>query len=351
MPSCIKASKNYKKKAALFFFIFLAAFNPASVLAQNYDELVHALRALKEAGPPPAGVTEKRAQVVSFWKTGKLIDDYTLERGEYARPIVDRLAVDLKEKKEVLYYALQFARAYRDSPPALDLHVGFYRYLLAINDSEERNEIAERALRGNWSWDTLRAEVRKITLQNKEFVFTATPGKTGVYRALKARRGPYRGGLVLDLGFGNEYKPEKINFQEYAIVRAECAGAPPGAAPSCVLHSDGGSITDLFTYRAEVLNVIDGDTIQAVIDLGFGITTAQTLRLSRLDAPEIYTKEGVRSKIALEEILRSRAILVRAFKMDKYGRYLADVWVSAHNKKEYVNRLLIDRGFAKATEP
>ncbi len=361
-------------KIALLFFFFLVfnrspafAQTPAFSQVKTYEQLVQALRSVRKT-PQLAEVTEKRVQVLQFWKMGKLINDYALDRGEYARPIVDRLAGDLKEKEQVLYYALQFARTYPDSPPSLDLPWGFYQYLLAINDPEERNEMAERAYRAKWNWDQLRAEVRKITLQNKEFVFTAEPGKIGVYRVVTARKGPYQGELVLDLGFSNYYlpatksltgKPEKINFQDYEIVQAECHAAETGAAPACAPHS-GGTVTDLFTYQAYVLHVIDGDTFQAVIDLGFGITTSQTLRLWRLNAPEIYTKEGVQAKIFLESSLRggmlnkaeaiSAPILIRSFKMDKYGRYLADVWVPANNRKEYVNQLLIDRGFAKATE-
>lgn len=347
-------------KTALFLLFFSAAASPRA-LAQSYEELLQAVRNAQDTGRPIQGLSENQSKLRTEWETGKLIDTYLLERGEEAAPLLTKLTKDLNGDISKLYYTLQFARAYPDAPPVLDLHWGFYRYLLAINDARERNELAGRAFREKWNWDKLRAEVKIANQDNKEFVFTDTPGNTGVYRVVKAKRGPYRGELVLDLGFSNYYKLSKLPFREYEIVQAECRAPDPGALPLCKLHA-GGRETDLFTYQADVIHVIDGDTFQALADLGFGVTTLQTFRLWGLDAPEINTKEGRQAKAFLESSLRggvpdgaeaiAAPVLIRSVRMEKYGRYLVDVWSLSKEKKEpvYVNQALISRGLAAAEE-
>ncbi|MBI3307658.1 MAG: thermonuclease family protein [Candidatus Omnitrophica bacterium] len=94
---------------------------------------------------------------------------------------------------------------------------------------------------------------------------------------------------------------------------------------------------------------MDGDTFKALIDLGFGISTFQTLRLRGLDAPEIESREGKEAKSFLEKKLLSRTgepILIRTVKSDKYDRYLADLFVDGR----YLNRDLTENGSTTVVE-
>ena len=128
----------------------------------------------------------------------------------------------------------------------------------------------------------------------------------------------------------------------------------------CTFKSAVGGEKDLFTYRVDVIHVMDGDTFQGMVDPGFGLTTLQTFRLWGLDAPEINTKAGRVSKKALEDYLASKPVMIRAMSTEKYGRYLADVFVPAKTGTTpsggqatssgyiYVNQALIDRGLAAA---
>ena len=101
---------------------------------------------------------------------------------------------------------------------------------------------------------------------------------------------------------------------------------------------------DRYTYKAYVSEIIDGDTVKAVIDLGFNIVTEQKLRLRGLDAPEIESAEGKEAKEFLAKQLTQpgASVLIRTVKPDKYDRYLADLWVDG----KYINQELIDKGFA-----
>ena len=87
----------------------------------------------------------------------------------------------------------------------------------------------------------------------------------------------------------------------------------------------------MFTYRGEVKAVIDADTIDVLVDLGFGVHTMQRLRLYGIDAPEMRTEAGKIAKEYVKSVLLGvngdnfEYIYVRTIKdkKDKYGRKLA----------------------------
>jgi micrococcal nuclease len=114
----------------------------------------------------------------------------------------------------------------------------------------------------------------------------------------------------------------------------------------------------MFQYAANVLRVIDGDTIDVDLDLGFRVRFETQLRLKGLNTPETRgpTREaGLRSKAYVEQALPVGAlIIVHTFKVEKYGRYLARVIYApgAKTRDEILanphdlNRELLDRGLA-----
>ena len=89
----------------------------------------------------------------------------------------------------------------------------------------------------------------------------------------------------------------------------------------------------MYTYQAKLLNVIDGDTVDLMIDLGFGVHVKERCRLYGIDAPEMPTEPGKIAKAYLESLLNAATgdLFVATRKMvrkpkektDKYGRYLA----------------------------
>jgi endonuclease YncB( thermonuclease family) len=85
----------------------------------------------------------------------------------------------------------------------------------------------------------------------------------------------------------------------------------------------------MYQYRAQVKQVIDADTIDVLIDLGFGVHTMQRLRLYGIDAPEMRTEAGKIAKEYVKTILLGADapmwVYVRTLKdrKDKYGRKLA----------------------------
>lgn len=103
----------------------------------------------------------------------------------------------------------------------------------------------------------------------------------------------------------------------------------------------------MYTYNATVVRVVDGDTVDIVIDLGFSISTKQRVRLSGINAPEKSTPEGMASKGYLAEKLppgtKASIDSAKPGGGDKYGRYLAYIWLDGR----CVNTAMASEGFAK----
>lgn len=113
----------------------------------------------------------------------------------------------------------------------------------------------------------------------------------------------------------------------------------------------------MYEYRIKkVTNVVDGDTIDVEIDLGFSVSYAQRLRLAGIDTPESRTTDKAEKILGLEakEYLKSKVkdakeVIVKTEKPDsseKYGRILGWVYVDGSTKS--INEQMIEDGHAWA---
>ena len=103
----------------------------------------------------------------------------------------------------------------------------------------------------------------------------------------------------------------------------------------------------LFTYYAYIERVVDADTLFVQVDLGFGWTTRQYLRLRGIDAPEVDTPEGKRAKRFVEsELSKVSYVTIASTKSDKYDRYLADVFYETKSGEPFLNNRLLEECLA-----
>ncbi len=111
-----------------------------------------------------------------------------------------------------------------------------------------------------------------------------------------------------------------------------------------------------FLYRAEVHAVVDGDTLELDIDLGFKVYRRQRLRLANLNAPELRTEKGKAAKLFVtEQILSAPLVVVKTNKADIYGRYVGHVFLgkrgssieSTFKRGVYLNDLLVRKKHAR----
>jgi micrococcal nuclease len=107
-------------------------------------------------------------------------------------------------------------------------------------------------------------------------------------------------------------------------------------------------------YVRKVENVVDGDTIDVLIDLGFDILFASRVRLAGIDTPESRTKDlsekalGLEAKEYLKKALKdAKSVVIKTEKMDsseKYGRILG--WVYVDGNTVSLNDMMINDGYA-----
>ena len=114
-----------------------------------------------------------------------------------------------------------------------------------------------------------------------------------------------------------------------------------------------------YIYRCKITRVVDGDTVDAEIDLGFQIIHRARIRLSGIDTPESRTRNkkekalGLASKARIKELIamaktgkRGRKEIYLETSKDgkgKFGRILGTLWVDDFN----VNQRLMDEGHAR----
>lgn len=112
----------------------------------------------------------------------------------------------------------------------------------------------------------------------------------------------------------------------------------------------------MYKYEAKIDRVVDGDTIDIVIDLGFKITTNQRIRLKGINTPETYNvkrdSEEYAKGMAAKEFVMQRisennntAVIETDKDTGKYGRYIATVWLADNSTS--LNDELVDKGFAQ----
>ncbi len=107
-------------------------------------------------------------------------------------------------------------------------------------------------------------------------------------------------------------------------------------------------------FVKEVTRVVDGDTIDVIIDLGFDIMFSSRVRLAGIDTPESRTTDkfekalGLESKEYLKKNLKdAKPIVIKTEKMnssEKYGRILG--WLYVNGDTESINDKMINNGYA-----
>lgn len=111
-----------------------------------------------------------------------------------------------------------------------------------------------------------------------------------------------------------------------------------------------------YTYRATLNKVIDGDTIDVTLDLGFQFSAVKRLRFLELDTNELRSRVGEERELAqaskdrVQELLESADAIYVQTVMDatgKYGRLLAYVWYEKDGETVCLNRQMIDEGHQK----
>ena len=267
----------------------------------DYPSLRQEISNLLEHGRLQAMQAVSRIANRTWWQIGKRLDRAAGGDGQENRQLIERLSADLRVSPSLLYHALRFFRAWPRGlprrPDAAALGFGAHLLLLPVADPRERLFYIERALAEGWSRARLRQALR-----------------SGLYR-------------------------QQLE-----------AGSTPDAPPPLERPAPG-----LHTYTGIVEKVVDGDTLDVRIDLGFDVWRVERLRLRGIDAPEMNTPAGRAAREFVERALAGcELVAFRTYKTDIYARYIADVFYDPAARERtaivtqgrFLNQELLDAGQA-----
>ena len=113
-----------------------------------------------------------------------------------------------------------------------------------------------------------------------------------------------------------------------------------------------------YIYRGKLERVVDGDTIDALIDVGFDIWIKKRIRYSGIDTWESRTRNLEEKAKGLEAKARNKELLMeisskpgyfrlKSFGVGKYGRVLGEIYIEDKEGKQYnINKTLMSEGHA-----
>ena len=107
----------------------------------------------------------------------------------------------------------------------------------------------------------------------------------------------------------------------------------------------------MYEYKAKLVRILDGDTIDAKIDLGFDVWVKKRIRFLGINAPETRTRDleekqaGLKAKSRVEALFDASdgVFVLKSHGVGKYGRVLGEIFIDKVN----INNLLIEEGLAR----
>ncbi len=349
---------------------------PSIELTPEVQTLADTIRNEIEEGKERAinAMEQEKRQI--YWNIGKHIKDHLLQnedRAEYGDSLIIQLAGELKLSKTLLYDSVhlyeEYPNIFHSSGKLTWTH---FRVLIHVPEKQARQEFEAKIVEESLSVSELKKLLQNEKKPQKEPeepqieepenqeeiaseeqiqkpVLNTKRGQPYVYRIQKVQEK-----AMVDLGFmtyvespyqevktGRPLKENIVqvekNQQEYQFTNMD-----KGVAPH-------------YTYKAYVIEVIDGDTIWVNIDLGFSTWTKQKLRLRGINAKEIESTQGQQAKEYIEARLNQcKFIAVKTYWRDKFSRYLADLFYIKRETDiykvaeggEFLNQELLDKGLA-----
>ena len=273
---------------------------------------------------------DRQATLQAVWSIGRDVYQYTRETGKSVKAIATDVGTPGGTLEKYVRLYKVFPQGCQDSYAGEPVTLSHYLALIYIHDKDARDFYIRAAAKGGWSSHQLRRRVR------------------------------------------NNYYEHR---QDAASTRTTASGAGPQ------LHTPN---QQLYTYAAKVVKVVDADTLELDIDVGFKTQMRHKVRLRGINCPERGTKKGEAAKAFVEQALNAEGgnpahhtaktgsrpqnpeparprlsqVVVRTYKSGKFGRYIADVWYSpVETDREAIltngillNQELLNHKFAEVVE-
>lgn len=105
-----------------------------------------------------------------------------------------------------------------------------------------------------------------------------------------------------------------------------------------------------YQYKAKITNVVDGDTVDALVDLGFKVQIAQRLRLARVDTPERTQENYQTAKDFVKDLIEDKEVTITTHKVSKWGYFLADVNVEGRDVSDMLIAANLGKPYSGGTK-
>ncbi len=301
--------------------------------------------------------------VLRNWHVGRFVEQFARDSGatrQAKAKIIDDLAQDLHLQKRFVYDTCKFYRLYLKPPKDKNVSWTHYQHLITIDDVSRRGYWERRISRENIGSKVFAELLYKEKVGARMHVEVGrdklkfTRGEPYLYRVMKVNFANARQPeMVIDCGFHvdvTQYMNKQLALQGGFLVRSV-----KGEDGYQIKRARNDNREKIYTYKAGLKRVVDGDTLDAHIDLGFGIRLSYRLRLRGVDTPELGTPRGAHAKEFVESRIKGCAFLViKSYGLDMYGRYVVDVFCDADSEDvlqvaaqgRYLNQDLLDAGLA-----
>ena len=114
----------------------------------------------------------------------------------------------------------------------------------------------------------------------------------------------------------------------------------------------------MYTYNAKVLQVIDGDTYDLSVDLGFSLNIKIRVRLNGIDTPETTWRakneeekeRGIAAKSFVESLVLEKEVTIKSHYLGVYGRYIVDIFLpDSSSLRDVLVENNFEKGFCQKT--
>jgi len=345
--------------------------NP-SPLSSSYTSLLTAIHTDMHSGLAAAQRALEYQRLRTYWVVGRKLNAYIARfPGEAQRgnAFFRRVSRDLQTQTgmkitaDTLVRTAQFHRAYPKFPTRTPLTFTHYLALLRVHDPQERRRLEEQAVRQGWGALTIKQEISLRRIGAADSPEAREP--LGSAQHLKVERGdPFIYALSADMDINGQRVVEiDCGFKIFHDIPdgnshldlKPCIVRSVKTGPAYHLVVSNKLRVRRYTYPARIRRVVDGDTIDARVDAGFGIRVNERFRLKGINTPEISSSDGQRAKIFLERFFADHPrVIIRSVKTGVYGRWLADIFVMdgefdpmvCAREGQYLNQVLLDEGLA-----
>ncbi|MBN2610026.1 MAG: thermonuclease family protein [Bacteroidales bacterium] len=298
-------------------------------------------------------------KTITYWKIGRHIHDHLLnhlKRADYGSYLFTELAKRIGIGTRTLYWAVQLYETFPEIVnSSSQLTWTHFRILLRIKDENLRNAYIEKVIEEKLTVkeliDVLKEE--RIIIDNGGSTNANLEGKRGYPYTFQIKRLFDNNGLYVDQGFHiykklNEKEKEQLNEDDIVIYSGKTDGYTLKTVNNRIQPV-------LYSYKAAVNEIIDGDTINVTIDIGFENYTQQKIRMRGINAEDLYSEKGRKARdFVVSKLVPCDFIIIRTYWRDKYNRYLADIYYNkeendikkAADEGKYLNREMLDNGLA-----